>query len=360
MPLSAQELIDIRAEAFAEDVEITPDMHSWDEEKAIAYFQNGGTSTPPPPPLPPPPLRAVSTYRVIHPFVNVRSDPALNATVLGKKSTNDRVIAEALGGRDNAWIKLEERFDGRVGWLLIDGASIGLGRLLELESGPLPLTETILSKVASAQSEGGVGASVQDTAASAKRLDPGELLAPMTFEVVHSFVRVRKEPSASSAELGMKRKGTLVSVDARKGDWVRLEREPMLMPILPIGSLPPATSGNESTTSVARGDRGGAGGAGGGGWMLTNGREMKPQLGALLQPHIIHHPAGTRWQLTREGGKLKGYSNPGGQVGGDHAESLDGYACGAEFAVVAECGLWVQVQVDGRHLWVEMDAFLAG
>ena len=60
---------------------------------------------------------------------------------------------------------------------------------------------------------------------------PIALAAPMFYEVVHPFVRVRTAPSATSPEAcPMKRKGTIVSVSTRQGDWVQLESEPMLLP----------------------------------------------------------------------------------------------------------------------------------
>ena len=72
--------------------------------------------------------------------------------------------------------------------------------------------------------------------------------------VVHSFVRVRKTPEVLGVELGLLKKGAIVSVDAIHNDWVRLEEEPS-----PGYRL---RKGSGGSTSLA------------GGWMLTDGKSL--------------------------------------------------------------------------------------
>ena len=348
--LSASELEAIREEAFAEDLEITPEMAQWSRADAVQYFESGGTSVPgapPPPPPPPPPC----LYEVLNPYVNVRDSPNLMGRILGKKMRNDRVEAEGCGGPDNAWILLKERFadekhlQGSKGWLLTDGHKAGMAQmpvLLKHVSGPLP---PVLGSDGSAARKPTTAAlapaATSSSSASASRV---ALAAPMTFEVVNSFVRVRTAPTADAPEhCTMKRKGTLVSVSARQGDWVQIEPEPQL---LPTGSGEAGSSGGE---------------AGGGGWMLTDGKSMSPPLGALMRPHIVRTAEGAKWVVTRKGA-CTGYPSPGGVALGEPGTRLS-YCCEGELVdIVAECGLWVEVQPPdgGTTSWIEIDVFLAG
>lgn len=48
--LSQETLEDLRADAMADDVDITPECKTWSREQAIAYFESGGTVKPTPPP----------------------------------------------------------------------------------------------------------------------------------------------------------------------------------------------------------------------------------------------------------------------------------------------------------------------
>ena len=169
------------------------------------------------------------------------------------------------------------------------------------------------------------------------------LSAPLSYELVHSFVRVRRAPLTSAPELGMLRKGTIVSVCAIDGAWVQLQE------------MEGAEPERGAQTTPALGDPAQYGG----GWMLTDGKELG--LGKLLAPHVVELAPGTRWQVTWPGGCV-GYERPGGQVvdSSDHGKRLDGCEEGASVEVTAECGLWTRVRTAGGTAWVEMDAFMAG
>ena len=99
------------------------------------------------------------------------------------------------------------------------------------------------------------------------------LAAPMTYKVVYSAVRVRKAPETTAAELGMLRMGTLIQVDAIKGDWVRIES--LDSSVVIESSEPTKTTGVGSLDLEKHG----------GGWMLTDGKAMK--LPILLKPHVV-------------------------------------------------------------------------
>ena len=152
-------------------------------------------------------------------------------------------------------------------------------------------------------------------------------------------------------EKGILRKGTLLSVDAIQGEWVRLEKQQ-------DGTV--ETGGSGSGAVAAGGVVGGTDPTPfGGGWMLTDGKALK--LGILLQPQIIELPKGTKWQVTRAGG-CTGYEQPGGSgaKSSDKGRRLAECSEGASVDVTAECGLWARVATAQGPTWVEMDCFFAG
>ena len=103
------------------------------------------------------PPRRRAEWRVVHaPRVAVRESPGTNAKMLGSRAHGDTVCAER---EENGWIKLGKASilcaccagnlplrdlsaDGTAGWMLIDGASVGLGPLLERL--PVPSTSITL------------------------------------------------------------------------------------------------------------------------------------------------------------------------------------------------------------------------
>lgn len=108
-------------------------------------------------------------------------------------------------------------------------------------------------------------------ASGEKILDDGTvvLAAPLLYQVVYSAVRVRAAPATTANDLGMLRKGTVISVDAVRSDWVRIAA--------PDGF---ALAANDATrVGDFNADKHS------GGWMLADGRVMK--LGWLLKPHTI-------------------------------------------------------------------------
>ena len=65
MPCTMERLLELRADAFSDDVAITDEMCEWTEERAVSYFENGGVTdisdrTPPPPATQP--LRILSFH----------------------------------------------------------------------------------------------------------------------------------------------------------------------------------------------------------------------------------------------------------------------------------------------------------
>ena len=74
-------------------------------------------------------LRPPVAYRVLHkPFVYVRAAPSTRAAMLGILRPGDEVLA---GCEHDGWLRTAMPFDkGRHGWLLLDGAPLGMGQLL--------------------------------------------------------------------------------------------------------------------------------------------------------------------------------------------------------------------------------------
>lgn len=336
MPLSRQELEEIRAEAFAEDMAIPAEAQSWSKAQAVEYFESGGMATeggarnrmeP-------------SFFEVVHSFVNVRSSPELNAAKVGTKVQGRHLQVDR--AHKSGWVRLSETFsDGAAeGWLLVEGAALGLGTLLKHVSGP-----SFDDLVAG----GAVGAGAPTSAPSPKPVAPAPaaaaaavprrggvvtLSSPLEYEVVHPFVRVRTAPSATASELEgqMKRKGTVVTAIARCGDWVQLE---------------PSDAATGASMSKA------------GGWMLVDGKALTPPLGFLLKPRIVDLPEGTRWTVTRPAGCV-GYRDPAGDATGEEGTALADCAEGDSVEVMAECRLWVHVRARAGSFWVDMDCFFAG
>ena len=348
MPITLDELETIRANAFADDLPITPEMMQWTSSAACAYFESGGqehpaTQTAVKMPLQTPTPSVCTLYRVMHAYVNMRQEPSLRATTIGSKRNGELLEVDARGGTDLSWVRLVERPGGRTAWLLTDGRHAGIHEspaLLQHVSGPLPPDVRLASN---GQLGGPASPDVQATQGFASGFV--RLAAPMEYEVVHSYVRVRMHPSSTAAEkCTMLRKGSIVSATARHGDWVQLEESPFLHPTGSAGS--------------ADGQHAWAGG-----WMLTDGKSMSPPLGILMQPHITSVAKDTSWQVTRSG-VIMGYPSPAGAAIGEPGKPLH-YCVEGEFVQIrAECGMWVQVcsetESDGHGAWVELDAFLAG
>lgn len=81
-------------------------------------------------------------YRVAHsPFVVVRDTPSVHGKILSGKRFGEHVLVEKIH-ENGLWAKLNNKhenfktLDGFTGeaWMLIDGAQVGLGTLLELVS----------------------------------------------------------------------------------------------------------------------------------------------------------------------------------------------------------------------------------
>ena len=203
MPLTPKEIIEIRSENFADDMDVLPAMSSWTRDRVTAYFESAGQSE--------------------------------EVKPTGGSSATPAPVAPS------------------PAWSLSAPGSIGT-----------------------------------------------RLAAPMTLEVVHSIVKVRKSPEMTADELGMLRKGTLISVTTVHDEWVQLEHSDDSLLFASGASKPPTERGLSDPARYGEGncldllwppcscnhtDGAPAPVLSGGGWMLTNGAALK--LGTLLRPHII-------------------------------------------------------------------------
>ena len=75
------------------------------------------------------PPRRLPEWKVVHaPRVAVRSAPDTKASLAGSKMEGETVTAEA---EEGGWIRLAAESTSGARWMLIDGAEVGLGKLLE-------------------------------------------------------------------------------------------------------------------------------------------------------------------------------------------------------------------------------------
>ena len=120
--LTLRELEEIRAEVFAEDVPILPEMASWSRAAIAEYFETGGAaatgaqSTPPPSvavqPTPPPPAEQPQPLPQPQPQPSPQPSPPLlpsSADVLSRNGTYEKALdalpllpAEPAGRKDTA------------------------------------------------------------------------------------------------------------------------------------------------------------------------------------------------------------------------------------------------------------------
>ena len=80
-------------------------------------------------------MRAVggSVFRVVHaPFVVVRDTPSLHGAILGGKREGEYVLVKSVE-EGTPWAQLDREHEGfeKEAWMLLHGAQVGLGPLLE-------------------------------------------------------------------------------------------------------------------------------------------------------------------------------------------------------------------------------------
>ena len=95
--------------------------------KLVPLAPSPPTLTQPAEHVTPAPLPPTLAFEVVFARVVVRAQPSTSAEALATKLQGQVVIAEA---EEHGWAQLSERFSGRLGWMLIDGAVLGLGSLL--------------------------------------------------------------------------------------------------------------------------------------------------------------------------------------------------------------------------------------
>ena len=194
MTLTMSALEALRAELFADDVEIPAAATGWTIERATKYFESAGESEEPIKP---------SIYEVIaqHAFVNCRAEPSLSGAKIGQIQKGSRVTADARGGDGDLWIRLVDKHGpnkDQTAWLLTDGTHAGLGLLLRLVSGKLPPPIGLLNALQG--SEKPAGAKEAWTSSSAAPSGGGGvavLAAPLTYEIVYPYVKVRSHHATS-------------------------------------------------------------------------------------------------------------------------------------------------------------------
>ena len=197
-----------------------------------------------------------SKWKVVHSRVIIRKDASTTAAILGFQAQGkilEGVVQEVSG---QPWLRVQHSgIDGKEcdGYMLINGASVGLGQLLERVKDP----------VARPQAQARVKA--QDPVPKAKtRAKPnlGDLskwirhanVQASRFQVVANVVMVRNMPSTQADAVGVVKKGEILDGQPREG-WLLVDEK--------------------GPEALERGE---------GRWILLDGKELG--LGQLLRPQI--------------------------------------------------------------------------
>lgn len=103
----------------------------WDPEDVHKYFDSDGSQLPAELPADEARLQCAALtqgqrrWTVIHgPRVAVRAEGSRSSKMVGSRAVGDEVVADC---EANGWVRIA----GTTDWMLVDGAEIGLGRLLE-------------------------------------------------------------------------------------------------------------------------------------------------------------------------------------------------------------------------------------
>jgi hypothetical protein len=138
MLLDADQVADVQAECFAEDIDPPDPLPSWSKEQWVAFFESGGEQAAALQVLASQQSTGPTRYEVVHTTCFVRASPDVSAKAVGQHPCGTVVEAELV--RDG-WALLSDRSEPQRSlsptgecWMLIDGKTIGLGKILQ----PLP------------------------------------------------------------------------------------------------------------------------------------------------------------------------------------------------------------------------------
>eukprot|EP00930_Biecheleria_cincta_P069464 TRINITY_DN57201_c0_g1_i1.p1 TRINITY_DN57201_c0_g1~~TRINITY_DN57201_c0_g1_i1.p1 ORF type:complete len:1374 (-),score=273.72 TRINITY_DN57201_c0_g1_i1:412-4533(-) len=225
----------------------------------------------------------IFSWRVVHTRVIIRKESSTSAGILGYHSQGKVVDGTLLYDHGKPWLRIDYEMPvgGKCdGFMLIDGASVGLGTLLEkvetsTTSKPGPKaaaggSNTAASKASSApkakasSSEQSLKPGPKAAASSAEKApDLGDLSKWLdhpggdigSFEVVAKTVMVRGMPAVKARAVGVVRQGEVLQGEEREG-WLLLDYQ-------------------KRKSELEQGD---------GRWVLMHGREVG--LGELLRRQL--------------------------------------------------------------------------
>ncbi|CAE8642760.1 unnamed protein product, partial [Polarella glacialis] len=220
------------------------------------------------------------SWRVVHQRVIVRQAASTTAEILGFHAKDKVVEGVVTRVGQTEWLKVTHR-DSQAqsmdGFMLIDGAGVGLGKLLErvppsaASALPSPTTSTTTARTTPTTTTTKATKATATTtptarttsSPAAKSQDLGDLSRWFShagkdwasFVVVSPQVMVRNMPSTKAKMVGVLTKGDVVEGEPREG-WVLLDRK--------------------SSSDLANGA---------GRWVLMDGKEVG--LGPLLQRQVV-------------------------------------------------------------------------
>lgn len=159
-------------------------------------------------------MASLATYRVVHePKVAIRDTASTSSKVIGVKQTGEIFRAAAV---IDGWVQLE---DGK-GWMMIDGAKLNLGMLLEEvmpDGSPKSQTSSQLLVETSSQSD------LQVPPKGTNGNDASRLTTPAYRVVYEPKVAVRMAPSTSAGVVDIRLAGTTVHAVQVKDGWIELQ-----------------------------------------------------------------------------------------------------------------------------------------
>ena len=199
-----------------------------------------------------------STWKVVHSRVIIRKTPSTTANILGFQAQGKVLEGSLQDVAGMPWLKVKHfGGDGKEcdGYMLIDGAALGLGPLLERvdsHAGPAKPAKPATEPAAKPKSKS--RPKPKPNVEELRKWTRHPKTAALRFEVVPNMVMVRNLPSTQADAVGVVKKGEVLEGQPREG-WLLID--------------------DKSSEALENGE---------GRWILLDGKDLG--LGILLRPQV--------------------------------------------------------------------------